>query len=114
MQNSEDALRWARDIINNKLCQNVISECNIVNTAYSTVYAFNSAQGCYYLKQTPEKLALEAPTIEFIHNTYQAAIPEVIACNTRLHCFLMKQCGEVTLRQHFNGNLDLCLIDCAT
>lgn len=37
-------------------------------------------------------------------------IPEVIAADKNLHCFLMKKSGDETLRTLFDGYLDVTLL----
>jgi hypothetical protein len=37
-------------------------------------------------------------------------IPEVIAVNKNLHCFLMKECGDASLRTVFDGRLNVDLL----
>lgn len=80
----------------------------IQDTPWSCVMRFITDQGIIYLKQTPEQLALEAPITQFLHTKFQATVPEVIAHQSELHCFLMKDAGRPLreiLRKRFDVNL---------
>ena len=66
---------------------------NVQNTPWSYVARFATTDGFIYLKQTPEKLALEASITQILREQFSASVPEVIAHNEELHCFLMKDAG---------------------
>ena len=42
----------------------------------------------------PELIALEPNVIQILHNKFQASVPTIIAQNSELNCFLMKDAGE--------------------
>lgn len=85
-------------------------ECNlttVVETPWSKVMKADTEQGCYYMKQTPKDLFIETEIIEGIRrNIFNASVPEIVAENGRLHCFIMKSCGDYSLRAKFQGLLD--------
>lgn len=82
---------------------------NIQNTPWSYVVRFvTSDAGYIYLKHTPNLLALEAIITQILHDQFHAPVPEIIANNTELNCFLMKDAGRPlreTLKQEFDATL---------
>ena len=86
----------------------------VVNTPWSYVVRFNSSDGYIYLKHTPDLLALEARIIHILHDQFHAPVPEVIAHNEKLNCFLMKDAGRPLreiLKQQFDTALYAKAID---
>jgi hypothetical protein len=87
---------------------------NVLNTPWSDVVRFATADGYIYLKHTPALLALEAPVIQILHDQFHASVPIVIAHNTELNCFLMKDAGRSLreiLKQQFDATLFCRAID---
>lgn len=64
------------------------------HTPWSYVRRFETFEGYIYLKQTPEQLALDATIIKTLHDQFHAPVPIVIADNSELNCFLMKDAGR--------------------
>ena len=86
----------------------------IQNTPWSYVARFFTSKGYVYLKSTPSALALEAPILEVMRNRFNVPVPEVIALNKQLNCFLMKDAGQSLrglLKQAFNKTLIFKAID---
>ena len=80
----------------------------VQNTPWSYVVRFITSDGYIYLKHTPELLALEPAVIEVLRKQFHASIPNIIAQNTGLNCFLMKDSGtslRVILKQKFDEAL---------
>lgn len=87
---------------------------NVLSTPWSDVVRFAISDGTIYLKHTPALLALEAPVIQILHNQFHARVPIVIAHNTELNCFLMKDAGRPLreiLKQQFDAALFCKAID---
>lgn len=81
----------------------------VQDTPWSYVIRFATSEGLIYLKQTPEQLALEATIIQTLRNQFHAPVPTVIAHNTELNCFLMKDSGQ-SLRSILKQNFDEALV----
>ncbi|MBA2657233.1 MAG: aminoglycoside phosphotransferase family protein [Tatlockia sp.] len=80
----------------------------LLNTPWSYVIRFETTVGYIYLKHTPEHLGLEAAIIQLLRDQFNASVPIVIAQNTELNCFLMKDAGQslrTILKQEFNTEL---------
>lgn len=80
----------------------------VQDTPWSYVIRFATAAGFVYLKHTPKLLALEAAITRLLHDSFRAAVPDIIADNTQLQCFLMKDAGKplrVVLKQKFDAAL---------
>jgi len=105
--NDEQALQWALEylVTNNKL--EIVTHEKIVETSYSAVHKINTTQGSVYLKQTPKALFLESKTLTYLNRKNCKNIPEKIAENKVLHCFLMTSCGDESLRHLFKKQIDL-------
>lgn len=80
----------------------------VQNTPWSYVIRFATSAGTIYLKHTPALLALEANIIQVLHEQFHASVPEIIAYNPKLNCFLMKDAGQslrTRLKQQFDMEL---------
>jgi hypothetical protein len=82
---------------------------NVQNTPWSYVVRFATSNGYIYLKHTPKLLALEAVIIQILHDRFHAPVPEVIAHNIELNCFLMKDAGR-PLREILKKQFDEVLL----
>lgn len=86
----------------------------IVQTPWSNVFQIHTAHEFFYLKQTPDLLALESAITQILHDQFHAAVPKVIAHHAELNCFLMKDAGRPLreiLKQRFDANLVCKAID---
>ncbi len=81
----------------------------VQDTPWSYVIRFATSDGLIYLKKTPEQLALEANIIQALSDQFHAPMPTVIAHNTELNCFLMKDSGK-SLRSILKQNFDEALL----
>lgn len=82
---------------------------NVQNTPWSHVVRFATTDGYIYLKHTPKLIALEAIITQILHDQFHASVPEVIAHNSELNCFLMKDAGR-PLRQVLKKKFDAGLL----
>lgn len=79
---------------------------NVQNTPWSYVVRFATTNGYIYLKHTPNLLALEANIIQILHDQFHVSVPEVIAHNAELNCFLMKDAGR-SMREILKEQFDV-------
>lgn len=80
----------------------------VKRTPWSCVYCFQTSQGNFYLKATPAALALEPQLLAWLARYGQAPVPQLIAVNSSLHAFLMRDAGQPLrhiLKQHFDPAL---------
>jgi RimJ/RimL family protein N-acetyltransferase len=109
--NDKAIISWSREVIgvtNDKIFSQSKA---IVKTVWSNVLEINTGNYPVYLKQTPPDLFIEADIIQKCRDLCGIhEIPEVIAVNKKLHCFLMKKCGDASLRTVFDGELDVDLL----
>jgi len=82
---------------------------HVQNTPWSYVIRFATSDGYIYLKHTPNLLALEAIITQILHDQFHASVPEVIAHNAELNCFLMKDAGR-PLREILKKKFDAALL----
>lgn len=82
---------------------------NVQHTPWSYVVRFETSDGYIYLKHTPDLLALEAAIIQILRDQFHASVPIVIAHNTTLNCFLMKDAGR-SLREILKQKFDEALL----
>ncbi|MCS5707915.1 aminoglycoside phosphotransferase family protein [Candidatus Berkiella cookevillensis] len=79
----------------------------VVETPWSTVARFLTAEDCFYLKQTPADLFIEIEIIKAVqYNMPSSLTPTILFENAELHCFLMRRCGDHSLRTKFNGTIN--------
>src|SRR3990167_11380099 len=81
---------------------------NVQSTPWSYVVRFVTSDGYIYLKHTPKLIALEADIIKILHDQFHDSVPEVIAHNSELNCFLMKDAGR-PLREILKQKFDVAL-----
>jgi aminoglycoside/choline kinase family phosphotransferase len=104
---------WAKTKLKLKLNDNEINRAieTVVQTPWSSVLKICTPQEPLYLKQTPPDLFIEVDIIQKCRDLCKIMdIPEIIADNQDLHCFLMKSCGDVSLRTLFDGHLNVDLL----
>lgn len=106
---NKEIIQWAFEYLSShgyKLKNNLPE--NVQSTPWSYVVRFVTSDGYIYLKHTPELIALEADIIKILHDQFHAFVPEVIAHNFELNCFLMKDAGR-TLREILKQKFDVSL-----
>lgn len=84
---------------------------------WSYVIRYNTSDGFIYLKQTPKLIALEAIILTILRDKFHAPVPDIIASNSELDCFLMKDSGSALrpiLKKHFNEKLLCKAVDAFT
>lgn len=81
----------------------------VKDTPWSYVARYTTTDGYIYLKHTPPLLALEAAITQILHDSFCAAVPQVIAHHTELDCFLMKDAGR-PLRDMLKKQFDAALL----
>ncbi len=102
-----EALAWAKKALN----QTKMNMTVVVETPWSNVLKISTLQGPVYLKQTPPDLFIEVDIIQKCRELCEITdITEVIAANKDLRCFLMKECGDASLRTVFDGHLNVDLL----
>lgn len=77
----------------------------VLHTHWSFVARYDTTDGSIYLKQTPKPIALEASIIKCLHDQFHVCVPVVIAHNTKLCTFLMKDAG-ISLREILMKSFD--------
>lgn len=108
MNEDAEAIAWAKEILNTADDKSFDSKI-LVNTPWSSVFKINTPQGLAYLKQTPKLIALEATIIQILQDEFHASVPTIIAHNTKLNCFLMKDAGK-PLREILKQSFDVILL----
>jgi hypothetical protein len=89
-----NAITWAQHILhdNGYSLHQSTPKC-IQNTAWSSVYHFDTDNGAFFLKIVPLALSLEANIITMLQNEFSAPVPQLIASKPENYCFLMKDAG---------------------
>lgn len=72
----------------------------IQDTPWSQIYRFSTDRGFVFLKKVPPALFIEAKIIQVLRQAFQAKVPQVLAADAELHCFLMPDAG-VSLHEYF-------------
>lgn len=104
---NQNAINWALQYLLASNQATSISYQKVADTSYSVVYQIRTANDVFYLKQIPEALLLEPVVLDFLQQKGSSNTPVVIAKNNLLSCFLMRACGDISLRHLFQGTLDL-------
>jgi hypothetical protein len=98
------AIAWAMHVLKNPVINTEI----VVQTPWSSVIRIATGDEYYYLKHTPELLALEAKIIRILHDKFCAPVPKIIAHSAQLNCFLMQDAGtslRSILKKNFAADL---------
>jgi len=107
MNNKKQLISWGSDYLASKDHKLEQAPEIVIETPWSTVIRFLTSKGCFYLKQTPVDLFIEPMVIEVIQkNKPDAPLPTILFKNPDLNCFLMRSCGDYSLRTKFNGSID--------
>ena len=99
---SEEEIIWAKTKLNMRDSSIEL----VTETPWSSVIRLREkklTEPVYYLKITPSSLALEPIIIEFLKDRVKAPVPDIIAHNPNLNCFIMRDSG-VTLRSVISNN----------
>lgn len=107
MNQRDQALQWAAQYLTAYTKSSILNHQEVVQTSYSIVHRIETTEGVVYLKQVPENLFVEPKMLAFLHEQGCKNIPELLAENSDLHCFLMTSCGDDSLRRLFKGKVDL-------
>src|SRR3990167_3569703 len=107
---NKDIIQWGCNYLSSHgyTLKNNLSE-NVQDTPWSYVIRFTTTDGYVYLKLTPKLIALEPIITQILHDQFHASVPEVIAHNENLNCFLMKDSG-ISLRQILKKKFDAGLL----
>lgn len=107
---NKEMIRWARETLSTHgfTLKNEWSE-KVQDTPWSYVVRFLTTDGYIYLKRTPKLIALEADITRILHDQFHAAVPDIIAHNPELHCFLMRDAGS-PLRARLKKKFDVDLL----
>ena len=94
-------IEWALSTLNDSgyLLETTKPEI-VLDTAWSEVCRFQTNLGLVYLKKVPSALSLEANVIQLLQKQFNAPVPQIIAHNQELHCFLMQDAG-ISLHEVF-------------
>lgn len=107
MTQGDAIITWARGALG---APQAVAE-TIVETPWSRVLKIPAGDKNYYLKQPARGLFIEADIIATCRSLCGiTAIPGLVAQDDALHCFLMTDCGDKSLRTIFDGKLDAALI----
>ena len=101
----EKVLQWAKQYLLLHKKSTTLRHRMVVETSYSVVYQLETTHDSFYVKQVPKALFLESQTVRFLHQQACKNIPEIIAENAELNCFMMMACGTTSLRHLFNGDV---------
>lgn len=75
---------------------------------WSSVYRINTHKGSIYLKKMAEPFKIEARLIYHLSQHFSKYVPQIIAYDETLLCFLMWDVG-LPLREHLKQNYDISL-----
>src|SRR5579883_1103242 len=110
MKKYDDLFKWAANVLIANGYVLVQSPEVVTETPWSTVIRFSTSNHDLYLKQTPPSLFLESKILQFLSTKLHASVPEVVASNEKLNCFLMKDAG-ISLRKYLKDEFQPELMD---
>jgi hypothetical protein len=99
MENSIRIIQWAEESLLSHGYIIKSSPEDVQITPWSKVKRFLTSDGYIYLKQMPPTLSLEPIIMQILYDQFHANVPQVIAANEDLNCFLTKDVGT-SLRQY--------------
>mgnify|MGYP005658448967 CR=1 FL=1 len=102
----KEIIQWAAQYLADHQQSIILHYKCVADTAYSNVYRLETTTGIFYLKHVPAALFIESKVLAFLREQGLANIPQLLAENKLLHCFIMFDCGDTSLRTLFNGEVD--------
>lgn len=99
MQNNSNIINWAIAYLDSKDSSLDGAPEYVQETPWSKVIRLSTLKGVFYLKQPAPLLGKEADVIQFLAENTDASVPNVMASDHDLHCFLMKDAG-IALRKY--------------
>ncbi len=90
---NEPALLWAQNYLHQQGYSIQGPFRLIQNTSWARVHQLVTTKGFLYLKQVPELFAIEPNLLLYLRSFFPALVPEVLAHNSNLRCFLMNDRG---------------------
>jgi len=109
--NDKAVISWAKKIVGIKDDKVLGQSKVLIKTPWSNVIEINTGAEPVYLKQTPAALFIEVAVIKLLRTKCKLlTIPDIIADNPNLDCFLMKKCVDMTLRCYYNGALQQAIL----
>ena len=76
MQSYSDPIEWATEVLQKRKSVLVAEPEIILKTPYSSVIKFYTADGNFYLKETPPSLFIEADCINILNKTMNLSAPK--------------------------------------
>lgn len=95
MKDHSNIIKWAVDSLRTKDYSLQSTPKVVVETPWSNVIQFSTSNGDIYLKQMPPSISLEPQIMQLLEEQFHASVPTVVDINIDLHCFLMKDAGQV-------------------
>lgn len=108
MNNPTYIIRWGADCLAANGWAIEHSPEIVLSTPWSMMVRFSTSIADFYLKQTPPAIFLEPQIIQLLYEQFHASVPVVVASNDDLHCFMMRDCGNVLraqLKERFSPDL---------
>lgn len=102
-------IHWAKDILKITDKKAFSMSRAIAKTPWSQVFEINTGHEIFYLKWSPKMFSKEPKIIRFLDEHTNASVPQIIAENAELNCFLMKNAGQ-TLRETLNKKFSEALV----
>ena len=89
-----------------RFLDNVSTQKEIVaQTPYSLVIKITTHMGIFFLKKTPPGLFLESKILNYL-KPYHLSIPEIVLSSKEESSFLLKSCGDETIRTAHKNQFD--------
>ncbi len=110
MNQYKKALQWAEHYLASNEGSSIVDHQIVVETSWSVVCRIETTERVVYLKQVPEFLFLEPDILTFLHQQSCKHIPEILAVNPALNCFMTNACGSRSLRDLFKGQVSFSLL----
>lgn len=112
-ENISHLYKWLSNILDTQESPVEFKSNIVVQTPWSLVIKVDLGQDCYYLKQTPPDLFIEPEIINVIQKYMpDSPTPIILFKNNELNSYVMKSCGDHSLRTKFNGSIDAELLFC--
>ncbi len=94
MPKQQIAIKWAQEMLK-QLGHPIIPPEPVRDMPWSHVWRFSTQDGFIYLKQMAPEFSLEPKVVSFLFNKYALEVPQILAEDDALNCFLMFDAGSV-------------------
>lgn len=104
-----EMIAWAEKVLASTGEQSIKPPTDVRHMPWSQVISLTTKHDTYFLKAMAEPFAYEPLLLDYFKQMGFAHVPQLIAVNEKMHCFLMQDAGN-NLREKLKSHYDMPLV----